>query len=117
MNYLNLWRDLAGKTLLGFRDDGAIEVRSLIFPDGTVQTSAYGEATLSFSDITGRPTTLAGYGITDAGSSMITGGTGVTSKWVSAITGAGACTLSQPTFTDLSAHPTTLSGYGRSEEH
>lgn len=57
---------------------------------------------VEFGDLTSHPTTLAGYGITDA---KISGGT---------ITlGGNAITpLASVAFADLTSHPTTLSGYG-----
>ena len=57
---------------------------------------------ISFSDLTSHPTTLSGYGITDA---KISGGT---------ITlGSNTITpLTSVAFADLTSHPTTLSGYG-----
>ena len=65
--------------------------------NGTVQ-----QGSSAWSDITGKPTTIAGYGITDA---KIQNGT---------ITlGSNSITpLTSVAFSDLTSHPSTLSGYG-----
>jgi hypothetical protein len=138
MNYLEQWRDLGGKVLVGMRDDGGVELRSIYFADGTIQyTAATGSGGSSaWASITGKPTTLAGYGVTAVAWSLITGkpttlaGYGITdalpSSTVLPAADAGSThhflttynattglfTDAQPTFTDLSSHPTTLAGYG-----
>lgn len=57
---------------------------------------------VEFGDLTSHPTTLAGYGITDA---KISGGT-IT------LGGNTITPLASVAFADLTSHPTTLSGYG-----
>lgn len=57
---------------------------------------------VAFGDLTTHPTTLAGYGITDA---KISGGT-IT------LGGNTITPLASVAFGDLTSHPTTLSGYG-----
>lgn len=57
---------------------------------------------VAFGDLTSHPTTLSGYGITDA---KISGGT-IT------LGGNTITPLASVAFADLTSHPTTLSGYG-----
>ena len=79
--------------------------------DVTKGTTAYGWGnhasagyltSVAFSDLTSHPTTLSGYGITDA---KISGGT-IT------LGGNTITPLASVAFGDLTSHPTTLSGYG-----
>ena len=58
--------------------------------------------TVAFSDLTGKPTTIAGYGITDA----LQLGTSSTTAL------AGDTALFSGAFADLTSKPTTLAGYG-----
>jgi hypothetical protein len=62
----------------------------------TLDTSAY-LTSVAFADLTGKPTTLSGYGITDA--------------YTQAQTDA-AISAATPTFASLTGKPTTLGGYG-----
>lgn len=82
--------------------------------NGTVQSGSS-----AWADITGKPTTISGYGITDAyissgtiylGSSSITPITTETDPTVPAW--AKASTKPSYSFSELTSHPTTLSGYG-----
>jgi len=67
---------------------------------GTSATTAMaGNTTFAFSDITSKPTTISGYGITDA---LAIGTTSTTAM-------AGDTTFA---FADITSKPTTLSGYG-----
>ena len=67
---------------------------------GTTSTTALaGDTTFAFADITSKPTTISGYGITDA----LTIGTSSTTAM------AGDTTFS---FADITSKPTTISGYG-----
>jgi hypothetical protein len=79
-------------------------------------TGAFGTAQPTFSDLSAHPTTLSGYGITDAlpsSTQLAVTKAAVTSNFLTSYTStSGAFTAAQPTFSDLSAHPTTLSGYG-----
>ena len=85
----------------------------------TSYTSTTGVFTASqptFSDLSAHPTTLSGYGITDAlpsSTQLAVTKAAVTSNFLTSYTStSGAFTAAQPTFTDLAAHPTTLAGYG-----
>src|ERR1035441_7560318 len=66
MNYNQVWRDLAGKILVGLRDDGGIEMRSLLFPDGTIQTTAGGGGSWTSIILTGTKNTTLANGATGA---------------------------------------------------
>ena len=39
-DYFERWNDIENRPLIGLRRDGMIEVRSILFPDGSIQTSA-----------------------------------------------------------------------------
>jgi hypothetical protein len=39
-DYFERWNDIENRPLIGLRRDGTIEVRSILFPDGSIQTSA-----------------------------------------------------------------------------
>lgn len=82
-------------------------------------TGGGGGGSTAWADITGKPTTIAGYGITDAkivsgtiylGSSSITPITTETDPTVPAW--AKASTKPSYSFSELTNRPTTLSGYG-----
>ena len=75
----------------------------------------------TFSELTSHPTTISGYGITDAkivngtitlGSNTITPLTSFTETDPTVPSWAKASTKPSYTFSELTAHPTTLSGYG-----
>jgi hypothetical protein len=67
---------------------------------------------VAWSGITGKPTTVGGYGITDIGSYAPTlGGTGATGTWGISISG-NAATASAVTWSGVSGKPTTVGGYG-----
>ena len=75
----------------------------------------------SFSELTSHPTTIAGYGITDAyissgtiylGSNSITPLTSFTETDPTVPAWAKAATKPSYSFSELTSHPTTLSGYG-----
>ena len=40
LDYFERWNDIENRPLIGLRRDGTIEVRSILFPDGSIQTSA-----------------------------------------------------------------------------
>ena len=75
---------------------------------------AYGGSPIPFANITSKPTTLAGYGITDAISGSPTFAS-ITSKPTTlvgyGITDAAAATHTH-TFVGITSKPTTLLGYG-----
>ena len=84
--------------------------------NGTVQSGSS-----AWADITGKPTTLSGYGITDAkiqngtitlGSNSITPLTSFTETDPTVPAWAKASTKPSYSFSELTSHPTTLSGYG-----
>lgn len=64
---------------------------------------------IAWSGVTGTPTTIAGYGITDAPTKT---GTGASGTWGISITGNAASASSVAWATGVSGKPTTLSGYG-----
>jgi len=65
------FRSFANTDIMVLNDDGNVSFAGMVtsssggfrFPDGTIQTKAFDG---SFASLTGKPTTLAGYGITDA---------------------------------------------------
>ena len=80
-----------------------------------------GVTSLAWSQITGKPTTLSGYGITDAkivngtitlGSNSITPLTSFTETDPTVPAWAKASTKPSYSFSELTSHPTTLGGYG-----
>ena len=90
---------------------------------GTTSTTAMaGNKTFAFADITSKPTTISGYGITDAlaiGTSSTTAMAGdntfafadITSK-PTTIAGYGITDAFDGAFSSLTGKPTTISGYG-----
>ena len=104
---------------------------------GTTATTALaGNTTFSFASLTGKPTTIAGYGITDAlalGTTSTTALAGNTTFSFASLTGkpttiagygitdafdgaysslTGKPTLFSGVFSDLTSKPTTIAGYG-----
>ena len=84
--------------------------------NGTVQ-----QGSSAWSDITGKPTTIAGYGITDAkiqngtitlGSNTITPLTSYTETDPTVPAWAKAASKPSYSFSELTSHPTTIAGYG-----
>jgi len=67
-------------------------------------------ANIAFSEITSTPTTLAGYGITDAQESLVSG-TNIKTVNGGSILGSGDLTVAT-SFASLTGKPTTLAGYG-----
>jgi len=63
---------------------------------------SFGDVSSTFADLTGKPTTIAGYGITDA----LALGTSSTTAL------AGDTSIPDGTFASLTSKPTTLAGYG-----
>lgn len=64
--------------------------------------------TVAFSDLTGKPTTIAGYGITDA----FDGAFGSLTATPTTISGYGITDAFDGAFSSLTGKPTTVSGYG-----
>jgi len=64
--------------------------------------------TVAFSDLTGKPTTIAGYGITDAFDGAFSSLTGKPTT----ISGYGITDAFDGAFSSLTGKPTTISGYG-----
>ena len=84
--------------------------------NGTVQ-----QGSSAWSDITGKPTTIGGYGITDAkiqngtitlGSNSITPLTSYTETDPTVPAWAKAASKPSYSFSELTSHPTTIAGYG-----
>ena len=67
-------------------------------------------ANIAFSEIASTPTTLAGYGITDAQESLVSG-TNIKTVNGGSILGSGDLTVAT-SFASLTGKPTTLAGYG-----
>lgn len=85
-----------------------------IAADGTLSVMSIAP---SWAAITGKPTTLAGYGITDGfvlqvASSSILGGVKVGSGLSIAADGTLSAVSSTPTWSSITGKPTTVSGYG-----
>jgi hypothetical protein len=78
-----------------FTDVGVLKLRN---DQGVVTVYGAGGST-SFASLTGKPTTIAGYGITDSFSGVYADLTELP-------------TLFSGSFTDLTSKPTTLAGYG-----
>jgi len=67
---------------------------------------------VAFSGITGKPTTVAGYGITDALSGAVTGSNTGTVNFTGATLNFVSTTFNGLNFDDLGTTPTTIAGYG-----
>ena len=81
-------------------DDGKVLAYSATYGKWIAQTVQSGST--SWASITGKPTTISGYGITDA---YISNGT--------IYLGSNSITpITSVAFSDLTSHPSTLSGYG-----
>ena len=70
----------------------------------------FANANIAFSEITSKPTTLAGYGITDAQESLVSG-TNIKTVNGGSLLGSGDLTVAT-SFASLTGKPTTLAGYG-----
>ena len=116
----NLWTpSAAGAGGGGYQDSDA---RNAISVAGDLSyNSSTGVITFSqndaWSNITGTPTTLAGYGITDGGGSVTASSTdtftnksGAISQWTN--DSNYLTTVPAQTFASLTSKPTTLAGYG-----
>lgn len=70
---------------------------------------------VAFSEISSTPTTLSGYGITDAQSALVSG-TSIKTVNGTSLLGSGNITISggggDVAFADITSKPTTLAGYG-----
>ena len=70
---------------------------------------------VDFSEISSTPTTLSGYGITDAQSALVSG-TSIKTVNGTSLLGSGNITISggggDVAFSDITSKPTTLAGYG-----
>ncbi|MEI6801077.1 MAG: hypothetical protein WCO04_17965 [Pseudomonadota bacterium] len=75
--------------------------------DGT--WAAVAASTIAWSAITGKPTTLAGYAITDAQSSAAKG---VANGYAGLDANGRLAAAQAPAFADITLKPTTLAGYG-----
>ena len=118
-------------TLAGLNDVqlGTLSADDILIYDGTghwINTSKSSFlngylTSVAFSDLTSHPTTLSGYGITDAyisggtiylGSNSITPLTSFTETDPTVPSWAKQPTKPSYSFSELTSHPTTLSGYG-----
>ena len=70
----------------------------------------FANANIAFSEITSKPTTLAGYGIIDAQESLVSG-TNIKTVNGGSLLGSGDLTVAT-SFASLTGKPTTLAGYG-----
>ena len=77
--------------------------------DGSALTNLPAQA---FASITGKPTTLAGYGITDATSNNNPAFTGAVDFTGATSIDFNTVTINNLEFADISSKPTTLAGYG-----
>ena len=69
-------------------------------------------SSIAFSNITSKPTTLAGYGITDAATLSNMAPTGAVDFTGATTIDFNTVTINNLEFADISAKPTTLAGYG-----
>lgn len=82
----------------------------------SVSGSAASASVVPWSGITSKPTTLSGYGITDAQAALgytppTPTGTGASGTWGISVSGSAA-SASSVTWSGVTGKPTTLSGYG-----
>ena len=68
--------------------------------------------TVAFADLTGKPTTLAGYGISDAATLNNMAPTGAVDFTGATSIDFNTVTINNLEFADISAKPTTIAGYG-----
>ena len=79
--------------------------------DGSALTGI-SASSVAFSNITSKPTTLAGYGITDAATLSNMAPTGAVDFTGATTIDFNTVTINNLEFADISAKPTTLAGYG-----
>ena len=79
--------------------------------DGSALTGI-SASSIAFSNITSKPTTLAGYGITDAATLSNMAPTGAVDFTGATTIDFNTVTINNLEFADISAKPTTLAGYG-----
>ena len=92
--------------------NGTLNATTLTGALPAIDGSALTGVTTAFSNITSTPTTLAGYGITDAATLNNMAPTGAVDFTGATTIDFNTVTINNLEFADISAKPTTLAGYG-----
>ena len=92
--------------------NGTLNATTLTGALPAIDGSALTGVTTAFSNITSTPTTLAGYGITDAATLSNMAPTGAVDFTGATSIDFNTVTINNLEFADISATPTTLAGYG-----
>jgi len=92
--------------------NGTLNATTLTGALPAIDGSALTGVTTAFSNITSTPTTLAGYGITDAATLNNMAPTGAVDFTGATSIDFNTATINNLEFADISTTPTTLSGYG-----
>ena len=92
--------------------NGTLNATTLTGALPAINGSALTNITTTFANITSTPTTLAGYGITDAATLNNMAPTGAVDFTGATTIDFNTVTINNLEFADISAKPTTLAGYG-----
>ena len=92
--------------------NGTLNATTLTGALPAIDGSALTSVTTAFSNITSTPTTLAGYGITDAATLSNMAPTGAVDFTGATSIDFNTVTINNLEFADISATPTTIAGYG-----
>jgi len=102
----------ADSTVLVDSVNGTLNATTLTGALPAINGSALTNITTTFANITSTPTTLAGYGITDAATLNNMAPTGAVDFTGATTIDFNTVTINNLEFADISAKPTTLAGYG-----